>query len=115
MYSLHSTPVMKNCILVPYHKKLFVIYDNGENEDEGGRKVQGVGVMKDKVVKVEEIEVSHTLGGSGEGRVQGRGKGRGCTFYSDTEQYTMGMWSWRNRHETCSDVFGRVVFSDFFL
>ena len=70
--------------------------------------------MKDKEVKVEGIEASHTLGGSGEGHVQGRGKGRGCTFYSDTEQYTMGMWSWRNRHETCSDVFGRVVFSDFF-
>ena len=29
--------------------------------------------MKDKELKLEEIEVSHTLGGSGEGRVQGRG------------------------------------------
>ena len=35
--------------------------------------------MKDKELKVEEIEVSHTLGGTGEGRVQGRGKWRGCT------------------------------------
>ncbi len=30
----------------------------------------------------EEIEVFHTLGGSGEGRVQGRGKWRGCRCYS---------------------------------
>jgi hypothetical protein len=37
------------------------------------REVEGVGVMKDKELKLEEIEVSHTLGGSGEGRVQGRG------------------------------------------
>ena len=41
--------------------------------------MEGVGVMKDKEEKVEEIEVSHTLGGVGEGRVQGRGKWRGCT------------------------------------
>jgi hypothetical protein len=35
--------------------------------------------MKDKEVKprIEEIEVCHTLGGSGEGRVQARGKWRG--------------------------------------
>jgi hypothetical protein len=33
--------------------------------------------MKDKEFKFEEIEVSHTLGGVGEGRVQGRGKWRG--------------------------------------
>jgi len=38
--------------------------------------------MKDKQLKLEEIEASHTLGGSGEGRVQGRGKWRGCTYYS---------------------------------
>jgi hypothetical protein len=41
-----------------------------------GRKVEGVGVMKDKVRKLEEIEASHTLGEVGEGRVQGRGKWR---------------------------------------
>ena len=46
-----------------------------------GRKVGGVGVMKDKDLKFEEIESSHTLGGSGEGRDQGRGKWRGCKFY----------------------------------
>ena len=30
--------------------------------------------MKEKEVKLEEIEVSHTLGGPGEGGVQGKGK-----------------------------------------
>ena len=34
-------------------------------------------------------------GGPGEGRVQGRG----CTWYSTTEQYTIDIWSWRNSHE----------------
>jgi hypothetical protein len=28
-----------------------------------GEEVKGVGVMKDEVLKLEEIEVSHTLGG----------------------------------------------------
>ena len=32
----------------------------------------------DQEIKLEEIEDSLTLGGSGEGRVQGRGKCRGC-------------------------------------
>jgi hypothetical protein len=40
--------------------------------------------MKDKEFKLEEIEVSHTLGGSGEGLVQGRGKWRGFTKLSQT-------------------------------
>ena len=35
--------------------------------------------MKNKELKLEEIESSHTLGGAGEGGVQGRGKWRGCT------------------------------------
>ena len=37
--------------------------------------------MKDKELKLEEIEVSNTLDGEGEGghSVQGRGKWRGCT------------------------------------
>jgi hypothetical protein len=35
--------------------------------------------MKDKEIKFEEIETSHTLGGVGKGRVQGREKWRGCT------------------------------------
>ena len=30
------------------------------------RKVEGVGVMNDEDLKLEEIEVSHTLGGEGE-------------------------------------------------
>ena len=34
--------------------------------------------MKDKELNFKEIEVSHTLGGAGEVRVQGRGKWRGC-------------------------------------
>jgi hypothetical protein len=34
--------------------------------------------MKDKELKIEETESSRTLGGTGEGRVQGRGKGLGC-------------------------------------
>ena len=33
--------------------------------------------MKDKEVKIEEVEASHTLGGVGEGCVQERGKWRG--------------------------------------
>ncbi len=48
-----------------------------------GEEVEGVGVMKDKELKpLEDIEASHTLGGAGEGRVQGRGKWRGCRCYS---------------------------------
>ena len=41
--------------------------------------------MKVKGLKLEEIEASHTLGGAGEGRVQGGGKWRGwkgCRCYS---------------------------------
>jgi hypothetical protein len=34
--------------------------------------------MKDKELLLDEIEASHTLGGVGEGRFQGRGKWRGC-------------------------------------
>jgi hypothetical protein len=34
--------------------------------------------MKDKELKFKEIQFSHILGGGGEGRVQGRGKWRGC-------------------------------------
>jgi hypothetical protein len=42
----------------------------GEVSDKGTN-WQGVGVMKDKGLKL-EIEVSHTLGGTGEGHVQRR-------------------------------------------
>ena len=48
--------------------------------------------MKDKELKLEEIEASHTLGGAGEGRVQGRGKWGGCTCYSAGETYTIAIW-----------------------
>ena len=44
--------------------------------------LEGVGVMKENEVNLDQIEVSHTLGGSGEGRVQGRGKWRWCRFFS---------------------------------
>ena len=37
--------------------------------------------MKDKELKFEEIEGSHTLGGTGEGHVQVRGKWRGYTYW----------------------------------
>ena len=37
--------------------------------------------MKDKEVKLEETEASHTLVGAGEDRVQGRGKGISCRVY----------------------------------
>jgi hypothetical protein len=50
----------------------FIITDKAI--DNGGRKVEGLGVMKDKELKLEEIEASHTLGRPGEGHVQGRGK-----------------------------------------
>ena len=44
-----------------------------------GRKVGGVGVMKEKEINLEEIETSRTLGGSGKGRVQTwERKWRGC-------------------------------------
>ncbi len=39
------------------------------------RKTQGVGVTKERELKLEGTEASHTLGGAGEDRVQGRGKG----------------------------------------
>ncbi len=42
--------------------------------------VGGVSVMKGNDLKFKEIEVSHTLGGSGEGRVKGRGNWRECRY-----------------------------------
>ena len=53
--------------------------------------------MKDKDLKLEETEASHTLGGRGEGRVQVRGKWRGCRCYSAV-RYTIGNRSRRSRH-----------------
>jgi hypothetical protein len=46
------------------------------------RNAEGVGVMKDKELKFEETEASHTVGEVGEGRVQMIGKWRGCRCYS---------------------------------
>ena len=54
--------------------------------------------MKDKEPKLEEIE-AHTVGGAGKSHVQGRGKWRGYTCYSAAEQYTIGIWSRRSRHD----------------
>ena len=49
--------------------------------------------MKDKELNLEEMESSHTLGGTGEGLVQGGGTWRGwiipCIWYSVSEQYTV--------------------------
>ena len=53
--------------------------------------------MKDKEQKLEETESSHTLGGAGEGRVQVRGKLRGCRYYS-VVRYTIGNRSRRSLH-----------------
>ena len=46
---------------------------------------------------VKNSEDSHTLGGSGEGRVQVRGKWRGCKSYSPV-RYTLVNRSHRNHH-----------------
>ena len=46
---------------------LFLTEKTRTCQDFGGGKVEGVGVMKDKDLPFEEIEVSHTLRGSGEG------------------------------------------------
>ena len=53
--------------------------------------------MKNKEQKLEETGASHTLGGAGEGRVEVRGKWRGCRSYS-VVRYTIGNRSHRNRH-----------------
>ncbi len=67
---------------VPFSFFMFLLYQ--ENEVYGGRKVWGVGVMKDKEVMVDEIESSHILGGSGKGNVQVRGKWERYSSYSIT-------------------------------
>ncbi len=45
------------------HGSSFIMKD--KSRTKGGRKAQGVSVMKDKEVKIEETESSHTLGGGG--------------------------------------------------
>ena len=54
--------------------------------------------MKNKELKLEETEASHTVGGSGEGRDQVRGKWRGCKCYSAV-RYTIFNRSRRIRHK----------------
>ena len=49
--------------------------------------------MKDKELKVDEIESSHTLGGVGTGRVQGRGTWRGWTCLSVADRYTTAIFN----------------------
>ncbi len=50
----------------------FIIMD--ETRVDGGRKVECVGVMKDKELNLGEIEEKHILCEEGEGRVRSRGK-----------------------------------------
>jgi len=60
----------------PYPKCLFIMTDKARSK--GGGRQKGVVVVKDKELKLEETEASLTLGGAGEGRVQGCGKGIRC-------------------------------------
>ena len=53
MRDLHDCHTLGVCV--------FIITDK---EKIGGEEVKGVGVMKDEELKLEEIEVSHTLGGT---------------------------------------------------
>ncbi len=43
--------------------KKFIVFIITDKAKLVGEEVKGVGVMKDEEVKLEEIEVSHTLGG----------------------------------------------------
>jgi hypothetical protein len=62
---------------------LFIITEKPRTQ--GVRKVQcDGGVMKDKEVKMEEIESSHTLVGPGEGRVHGESKISDVLFYYES-------------------------------
>ena len=57
---------------------------------KGEGRSEGVGVMKDEEIKLEEIEDSHTLGGSGEvvrGEVSVPREGVDATLLSDTLRY----------------------------
>jgi hypothetical protein len=46
-----------------FQETLYVVFIITDKENLVGDEVKGVGVMKDEDLKVEEIEVSHTLGG----------------------------------------------------
>ena len=61
----------------------FMFCCNGQSEVcGGGTKAEGVGVIKDKELKLEETEACNTLGGAGESRVQVRGEGADATRLS---------------------------------
>ena len=69
-------------LFVRIHTSKYVVtWSSLRWEETEGRRC-GVGVMKDKEIKLKEIEVSHKLGGVGKGRVQGREKWRGCRRYT---------------------------------
>ena len=74
-------------ISVYYYRFLFsmIITVKAMSKGDEGIRFRCYARLEDKEVKLEEIETSHTLGGSGKGRVQGRGKLRGCTCYSAPE------------------------------
>ena len=46
--------------------------------------------MKGNELKLKEIETSHTLGGAGEGRVQGKGKWREFSCYAGVKHFVRG-------------------------
>ena len=54
--------------------------------------------MKDKELKLEEIEVTHTLGGAWRPRER---EVERVISYSATDRYTIVIWSRRNRREDC--------------
>ena len=67
---------------------MFIITDKAKAKGGGiRRKVGGVGVMKGNELKLKEIEASHTLGGAGEGRVQGKGKWREFRCYTGVKHF----------------------------
>ena len=63
----------------PVRVSVFIKTEKTRTNVGGRYKVSMSRVMKNKDKKVEEIKVSHTLGGVGEGHVQGRGKRIGYT------------------------------------
>ena len=64
---------------------MFIITDKTKLR---GKEVEGVGVMKDEDLKFEEIESSHTIGGTRVGEVV-RGEGRGAGVDSTLLSYTL--------------------------
>ena len=58
-----------------------IMWHLGRSWTPGNKTREEVRIMKDKTLNLEETEVSNTLGGTGEGRVEVRGKWRGCRYY----------------------------------